>query len=80
MSARLIITYAELTPDGILIRSMSVIDSMSGDTLRISKLTPELLELLKHIEIDTSDYMQLQKMQDANPAVKKLVETFRAYK
>jgi hypothetical protein len=80
MSARLTIIDASLTPDGILIQKMGIIDSVSGETIRIAKLTPELLEMLRQIEIDLSDYFALTKMQAANPAVKKLVETFKCYK
>ncbi len=76
---RLIIKTAELTADGILIRSMEVIDGMSGERLRVAKLTPELLEFLKITEINVTKYLQIQEMKKKNPEVKNFCESFKLY-
>jgi len=75
----LIIKTAEVTPEGILIRSMEVIDSISGETLKISKLSPELCEFLKCVEIDLDVYFEIQKMREKNPAFTRLVQNFRLF-
>lgn len=80
MSARLIIKTAEITPDGLLIRTISVIESDTGEEHRIAKITPELVDYLKMIEIDVSDYFTAQEMKKKNPAFTKLCENFKLYK
>jgi len=76
---RLVIKTAEITPDGILIRSMEVIDGETGENLRIANLTPELLDFLKMIEIDVTKYFQIQKAKEKNPELKNLIDTFKLY-
>ena len=76
---RLVIKTAEITPEGILIRSMEIIDGESGENIKIAKLTPELLEYLKLIEISVDDYFKVQEMKKKNPAFTKLCETFKLY-
>lgn len=78
-NARLIIKTSELTDDGILIRSMEVIDGVSGETLKIAKLSTELLDYLKMIEIDVTDYLAATEMKKKNPAFRKLCENFKLY-
>lgn len=78
-NTRLIIKTIEVTPDGILIRSMEVIDAISGETLRVSKLTPQLAEFLKCVEIDVDAYFEIQAMREKNPSFTKLVDTFKLY-
>ena len=46
-SVRLVIKIAEITSEGILIRSMEIINTDTGETIKIAKLTPELLDYLK---------------------------------
>jgi hypothetical protein len=79
MSTRLIISDAQIVPEGILIKKMEIIDTVSGISLRIAKLTPQLLNFLMQLEIGTDDYFALQKMQESNPLIKKLCETFKTY-
>jgi hypothetical protein len=78
-STRIKIKNAEITPEGILIRSMEIIDGESGENLRIAKLTPELLDYLKMIEISVDDYFKCQEMKKQNPAFTKLCENFKLY-
>lgn len=78
-SVRLNITDAEITDAGILIKSMSVIDGVSGEVLKVAKLTPELLDFLMLCEIDLTNYFAVQEMKAKNPAFTKLVETFKLY-
>jgi hypothetical protein len=78
-NTRLIIKTAEVTPEGILIRSMEVIDGISGETLKVSKLTPELCEFLKCVELDLDVYFEVQKMRETNPAFTKLIDTYRLF-
>lgn len=78
-SVRLVITEASIVETGILISKMSVIDGVSGEVLKIAKLTPELLYFLKMVEIDLTDFMNVQEMKAKNPAFTKLVETFKLY-
>jgi hypothetical protein len=77
MSTRLVIKTAEITPDGILIRSMNVIDGVSGETIKVAKLTPQLLEFLQLIEIEVDNYFQIIRMKEENPHLKKLINTFK---
>lgn len=79
-TARLAITSIELTTDGILIRSMEVIDGVTGERLKIAKLNNELTEFLKVLEIDVTDFMKVQDMKKKNPAFAKLADTFKLYK
>ena len=76
---RIVIKTAEITPDGILIRSMSIIDGNTGQELRIAKLTPELLDYLKVLEFDVDAYFAITAMQKKNPALKKLCQEFKLY-
>lgn len=79
-SVRLIIKEASITEAGILISSMEVIDGVSGETLKIAKLTPELLDFLKLIEIEVTDYFKVQSMAEQNPAFRKLIDNFKLTK
>lgn len=76
---RLIIKNAEITPEGILIKSMEVIDGVSGETLKIAKLTPELLDFMKRWEVEVSDYFRFESMKKKNPALTKLINEFKLY-
>jgi hypothetical protein len=74
---KLIIKSSELTPEGvILINSFSIIDSSTGDEIRIAKITPELHVFLQSCEIDISDYSTFISMKEKNPVLKKLVTDF----
>ena len=75
---RLVPKDIELTPDGILIKSMNVIDDM-GEILRVAKLTPELVEFLKITEIDVTKYFQVLAMKKKNPEMKNLIDTFKLF-
>ena len=76
---RLAIKTIELTPEGILIREMEVIDGNTGETLRIAELTPELTEFIKMTEIDVTKYFAIQDAKKKNPALKNLIDTFKLY-
>jgi hypothetical protein len=76
---RLALTNIELTEDGIFIRSVEVIDSISGERLRPCKLTQELANFLKILEIDTDAFFQVQELQKKNPTITKLIDTFKLY-
>jgi hypothetical protein len=78
-STRLVIKTAEITPEGLLIRSMEVIDGATGENLRIANLTPELLEFLKMIEIDVTKYFKVMEMKRKNPNLTQLADTFKLY-
>ena len=77
---RLIIKTIEVTESGLLIRSMEIIDSETGETVKPTKLTPELAEYLKMIEIDVSGYFEAIEMKKKNPNFTKLCDTFKLYK
>lgn len=74
--ATLIITKVEVKEEGLLISEMKVIDKKTGTELKIAKLTPELCEYLKCIEIDPMGYFLVKDMQKKNPTFKKLVSDF----
>jgi hypothetical protein len=78
-STRLVIKTAEITPDGILIRSMEIIDGITGERIKPTTLTPELLEFLKCVEIDIDAYFKLQELRKKNPAVTELIQTFKLF-
>ena len=44
--------------------------------LRIAKLTPELIQLFKALEIELTDYVKFIEMLKINPKLKKLVTDF----
>ena len=80
MSARLKISEAEINPEGeLLITQVSVIDTLSGETLRVAKITPELVSFLKMVEIDVSDFFKIQDMKRKNPNFTKLIETYQLH-
>jgi hypothetical protein len=73
---RLLFDEIEHTPEGILIKKASIIDGVSGEELRIAKLTSELAEFLQSCEIVLDDYLAIKEMQKKNPAFKKLCNHF----
>jgi putative aminopeptidase FrvX len=75
-TATLIITKAEITTEGILIREMKVVDGVSGEEIKIAKLTQELCDYLKNIEIDPMGYFTVKAMKQKNTAFRKLVTDF----
>lgn len=76
---RIIISEATLTETGMLITEMKVIDGITGSDLRIAKITPELLEFLKTVEIGVDDYFDILRTKERKPAFRKLIETFKLY-
>jgi len=78
-STRLTLKEIELTPDGILIRSVEIIDSISGETIRPANLNQELCDLIKIIEIDIDAFFEVQKAKEKNENFTKLVDTFKLY-
>lgn len=79
-TVRLIIKTAELKPEGILIKSMEVIDGVSGEHLKIAKLNQELIDFMKCFELDATDYMTVMHMKEKNPNFMKLCQNLRLYK
>jgi hypothetical protein len=79
MPNRIIIKTIEITPDGLLIREMSIIDSVSGEQIRIPNFTPELCAFLKMIEIDTDEFFKIQELRKKNPALNTLIDTYKLY-
>ena len=73
---RLALKTVELTPDGILIRSVEIIDMLSGERLRPAKLTKDLAEMISCIEIDTDLYFDIQNLKAKNENFQKLINTF----
>ena len=69
---RLALKTVELTPDGILIRSVEIIDMLSGERLRPAKLTKDLAEMISCIEIDTDLYFDIQNLKAKNENFQKL--------
>ena len=76
---RLTITEAHITSTGLLIKSMAVIDTVSGKTLKIANITPELLDFLMMVEIDCTNFLHIQEMKKKNPALTKLIDSFKLY-
>lgn len=76
---RIIISEATIEAGGILITELKVIDGVTGNDLRIAKITPELLEFLKTVEIGVDDYFAILKAKEQQPAFRKLIETFKLY-
>lgn len=76
---RIVITKASIEAGNILITEMKVIDGVSGVDLRIAKITPELLEFLKTVEIGVDDYFEILKAKQENPEFRKLIENFKLY-
>lgn len=76
---RLVLKEVELTDKGILITKVSLIESESGEELKIAKLNEQLLDFIKLCEFDMTEYMKIQKMKQENPAFKKLIDTFKLY-
>lgn len=76
---RLVLKEVELTDKGILITKVSLIESESGEELKVAKLNEQLLEFIKLCEFDMTEYMKIQKMKQENPAFKKLIDTFKLY-
>ena len=76
MPTRLIISECEIQDIGLFISKFSVIDSETGDELRIVRITPELVEFLKHVEIDTDYYFEIEKMKQKQPNFRILIKEF----
>ena len=73
---RLALKTVELTSEGILIRSVEIVDMISGERLRPAKLTKELAEMISCIEIDTDLYFDIQNLKAKNKIFQKLINTF----
>lgn len=74
---KLIPKETQITPEGeIIIKKFAIIDNVSGEEIRIAKVTPELELLIQCIEIDITDYLVFQEMQKKNSNITKLVNTF----
>lgn len=78
-NTRLIIKTAELTPEGILIRSIEIIDRISGERIKPANLTPQLLDFMLHLEIDPDLYFKVEDLKKKNPDVTELINTFRLF-
>jgi hypothetical protein len=76
----LVIKTAKLTEDGILISAIEVIDGISGEHLKIAKLNQEIIDYLKIIEIDVTDYLTIIEAKEKNPSLTKLCKNFKLYK
>lgn len=72
----LIIKNSEIINGELLIKKFAIIDGVSGEELRIAKITPELKTLIDSIEIDITDFMHFQEMKKRNPELSKLVKDF----
>lgn len=75
-SVRIKIADAIIKDGSIVIGRLEIIAGDSGEVLRVAKITPELLDLFMHIEIDVTDYMKVQEAIKSNSAFAKLVNTF----
>jgi len=78
-NTRLSIKTIEVTPDGLLIKSMEVIDAISGERLKIAELNEKLCEFLKCVEIDIDAYFKIEKLKEKNPNITELISTFRLF-
>lgn len=78
-TVRLIIGDAEITSEGILIKSLEIIDGENGEWIKTAQINDDLLKLLKTIEIDLSDYVNIKKMKEKNPNFTKLINQFKLY-
>jgi hypothetical protein len=73
MPIHIIISDCQITASGTLeIQKLSLIDSETGESLRIAKITPELVTLLKSIEIDVELYSKIKD----NKKLMYLIKTF----
>lgn len=79
MSARIRIKEAKVTTYGINISSMEVIDSDTGEVLKIAKLNQKLLEFLMTCEMDVDHYFKLTCAKKKNPAFVNLINTFKLF-
>jgi len=73
---RLVFKDVEVTNEGLLIRQVEIIDMVSGEHLRPTKLTKELASFLEMLEIDTDLYFDTVKLREKNPAFAQLIRTF----
>ncbi len=76
---RIIISEATIEDGGLLITEFKVIDGVSGAPIRVAKITPELLDFLKTVEIGVDDYFAILKAKEKQPSFRKLIETFKLY-
>lgn len=76
---RLAIKTAEITEDGLLIRSFEIIDATTGETLREADINEDLLEMIKASEINPSKYLKYKQLESKNPDIKNLVNSFKLY-
>lgn len=76
MKTKLIIKEIKYTENGLLIKKCAILDGVSGQELRIAKLTPELMNMFKSIEIGLDDYVKVLEMKKINPNFMKLINKF----
>lgn len=76
---RLVISEVELTEGSIVIKKMEIIDTISGEHIKIAKINYQLLEFLKMVEIELDDYSKFMDLKAKNPTITKLCETFKLY-
>jgi hypothetical protein len=75
------LTFHEVTVSGtgLHIGRMEVIDEVSGESLRVAKVSDELCRFLESVEIDVNAWYEIEKLREKNPAVTKLIQTFRLF-
>ena len=78
-STRLTFRNLTATTNGVLIGKIELIDTDSGEVLRVANTTPELLRFIESVEIDLDTWVEITKMQEKNPAFKKLIHTLKLY-
>lgn len=70
------IDRAKIENDNIVIEKLTVFDKLSGKTYRVAKINEHLLKLFKMLEIDVTQYQNIDKMVEKNPDLKLLISTF----
>ena len=65
---------------GVSIGRLEIIDGVSGETIRIARASPELLEFLACVEIDIESWYEVQRMKKKNENFTVLIDNFKLYK
>jgi hypothetical protein len=79
MPTRLTFHDVTVSGTGLHIGRMEVIDEVSGEVLRVAKVSDELCRFLESVEIDINAWYQIERMKDKNPTFKKMISNFKLY-
>lgn len=64
---------------GVSVGRLEIIDGVSGETIRIARVSGELIEFLSCIEIEIETWYEVQRMKKKNANFTVLINSFKLF-